>query len=354
MQLADLRHIYDAEGPFATVYLQAGEASADAEQQVRLRWDQLRSQLADAGADDQAIDAIDQALSAGKAQAVQSEGRVLVANREGLLLEENFDAAHGAGDLAVVGPLPQLGNYIRERARSLRMLVAIADQEGAVLRRVVMTSSEVHETGPESSVEGSAVESVHKPRGNALSHRQIQNTADEAAKQNIRDVVASVTKAAKSWKPDVLVLAGETQGRKLLHEQLPADLQSIAREVESGGGIPSGSADEGGERALQEDLEALARTLTIEKARAQTDRYQESKAGNLTVEGAEDIRRAAQLGAIDTLLLRYDQQADDEEQLLYAAASVDAAVALVGTSITDHAAAILRYEAPVDQMDVNP
>lgn len=57
---------------------------------------------------------------------------------------------------------------------------------------------------------------------------------------------------------------------------------------------------------------------------------------------------------METLLLRYAQLAEDEDELLRAAADVDASVALVGTSVTDNVAAVLRYEAPVDQMDHTP
>ncbi|GAA1809884.1 baeRF2 domain-containing protein [Nesterenkonia flava] len=354
MQLSALRHIYEAEAPFATVYLEAQPASADAEQKVRLRWEELKSQLADAGAHEEALSALENAVITENPTAVQTEGRVLVANRTGLLLEEDFDATGAGGDHAELGEPAQLGDYLRQRLRSVRMLVAVTDQEQAVLRRLVLTSSDVLDTEEEQTVEGSAVESVHKPRGQHLKHRQIQNTADEAAKQNIRDVLTQLKKTAQRFQPDVVVLAGEVQGRRLLHNELPHDLQQIAHEVESGGGIAAESADEGAEQALSEDLSDLARQITLERTRELTDRYREARAHNLAVEGAENIRRAVQLGAVETLLLRYDERAQDEDQLLQAAASVDAAVGLVGTGVADQAAAILRYEAPVDQMDTQP
>lgn len=49
MQLAAVRHIYEAPEPVATVYLEAQPVSPDAEHEVRLRWDSLRQQLTDAG-----------------------------------------------------------------------------------------------------------------------------------------------------------------------------------------------------------------------------------------------------------------------------------------------------------------
>lgn len=109
MQLAALRDIYEAPSPFATVYLQALPASPDAEHEIRLRWDELRGQLADAGTDAEALAALDGAVLTENITAVQTEGRVLVANRDGLLLEEDFDATRDGGDRAVLGELPRPG-----------------------------------------------------------------------------------------------------------------------------------------------------------------------------------------------------------------------------------------------------
>lgn len=350
MQLADIRSIYDAEGPFATVYLQAQPATPNAEQEVRLRWDALRGQLADAGAHEAALTALDGAILTENITAVQTEGRVLVANRDGLLLERDFDSTRDGGDRAVLGEPASLGDYVRQRARSVRALIVITDQEKAVLRREVFTSEAVLASAPETSVEGSATETVNKPREGAEHHRRMQQRADEAAALNIRDISERVAKAASAWSPDVVVVAGEVQGRKRLLDELPADLKEIAREVESGGGIPSESADEGTEQSLYEDLAALAREITVERTREVTDRFNENKGNGQAVEGAEEILKAVRLGAVDTLLLRYDAEAPDEDTLLAEAAGVDASVALVGSGVTDNAAAILRYEAPTDQV----
>ncbi|WP_258934761.1 hypothetical protein [Nesterenkonia pannonica] len=351
MQLSEIRGIYEAEGPFATVYLQAQPASAEAEHEVRLRWDSLRGQLEDAGAHDEAIEALDDAIMTENITAVQTEGRVLVANRDGLLLERDFDSTRDGGDYAILGEPAALGDYIRQRARSVRALVVITDQEKAVLRREVFTSEEVLAAAPETQVEGSATESVNKPREGAEHHRRMQQRAEEAAALNIRDITERVAKAASAWNPDVVVVVGEVQGRKLLLDELPNDLQSIAREVEAGGGIPSDSADEGVENSLYESLGRMAREITLERAREVTERYKENKGNGQAVEGYDEIMKAVQLGAVDTILLRYDAPAENEDTLLAAAASVDASAALVGASVTDNVAAILRYQAPTDQID---
>lgn len=354
MQLAALRSVYEDTPPFATVYLQALPASADAEHEVRLRWDELRGQLADAGTHEEALTALDDAILTEDITAVQTEGRVLLANRNGLLLEEDFDATRDGGDRAVLGDLPALGDYVRQRARSVRALVVLVDKERASVRREVFTSSAVLDSGRASDVEGSAIEGVHKPREGFLHHSRIQQRADEAAWLNIRDITEHVRKTAQRWKPEAVLVAGEVQGRKMLLEELPSPLSEIAYEIEAGGGLPSGAGDQSAEESLQEELRDTARRVVIARAKEQTEQFGSAQAHGLAVEGAEDVRRAAALGAIDTLLLRYDQKAEAEDELLRSAALIDADVALVGASVPGNVAAVLRYEAPVDQMDVRP
>ncbi|MCH8565777.1 hypothetical protein LTH96_08615 [Nesterenkonia sp. LB17] len=349
MQLSTLRGVYEAEGPFATVYLEARSPSAEAANEIRLRWHDLRSQLAHAGTSEAALTSLDEALASAKAQEVQAEGRVLVADRSRVVLEERFDAAQETGDLAVLAEPPQLGAYIRHRLAAARMLVAIADQKQAVIRRLVVTGDDLLDAGSEETVRGS-VESVHKPREGAMSHKRIQRSADEAAARNIRDIAAGVAEIADSWRPDVIVVAGEIQGRRALHEELPHALRKLTVEAETGGGIPSGSADEGTEEALREELSVIARRVVIRRADEQTERLGEARGKGRSAEDPEAIRAALRLGAVETLLLRPRERDPEEDELLAGAAGVGASVGILGTQAQGSVAAILRYEVPFEDL----
>lgn len=345
--LSALRPVLDAEGPLATVYLEAREAGADAEDQVRLRWKSLNSQLAEAGADGAdgaALAALEEAILVDNITGVQAEGRVLVANREGVLLNERWDATGDAGDRASLGADADLGDYVRELARAVRALAVVASKEGATIQREVLAPSRVLETTERKEVAGSATESVHKPRGNWLEHKRIQRTADEATTRNIRDVVAELADVAEDWRPDVVIVAGEVQGRSRLREELPHALQEIAEEVETGGGIPQGGADAGVEQAFAEAVTDVAERLVEQRDLDLTNRFEEARAAGRTAEGVHQIRDTVQLGAVDTLLLRPDRRAPEENELLRAAAQVDASVALLDADLNGDIAAILRFQ----------
>lgn len=134
MQLAEVRNVYDHDGPFATFYLEGRPPAADAAHQIKLRWDDLKSQLEQAGASQDVVAALEDAVIVEGITEVQNNGRVLVANASGLLLNADWDAALGAGDGAHFAEQPELGAFVRQRARSVRMLVAIADRTGATVR----------------------------------------------------------------------------------------------------------------------------------------------------------------------------------------------------------------------------
>lgn len=337
MELDALRTLYEQEGPFATVYLESRSPAADAEHQVRLRWDALRQQLAEAGAPEGALGAIDDAVIVEDITEVQNNGRVLVANKTGVLLDDALDASLGAGDYAHWSDEPELGDYIRERERSVRMLVAVTNQTGATIRQVVVAESHAVDERSEHQIEGD--EAVSKPRENALHHSKIQNRADEVVKQNVRDVAEHLETTARSWQPDLVVLAGEVQGRTALREELSDELTS--HEINSGG-----TDDDAAEEQLASQLRDLADRVSAERAHEYTERYEHGTAHDQAIAGAQAVAQATEMGAVGTLLLEYDRPATDEAALLAAATRTDATVGLVDSTVEDGVAALLRFETP--------
>lgn len=341
MQLADLRHVYDADGPFATVYLEGRSPGEDAERQIRLRWDDLRGRLSDAGADEATLTSLDSTIVVDDITEVQTDGRVLVANGSGVLLNEPWDAALGAGDAAHHTEDPELGAYVREQARSTRLLVAIADQQGAVVRRIVASPQHTLDEASETDVEAASSESVHKPREGAWSHNQIQRRADEAVKQNVRKVAEHLDRAASDWQPDVVVLAGEVQGRTALRDELSPAVQEIHREVDAGG-----TDDEAAEEALADQLRTIADEVSHARAQEVTEQFEHGRAHGQAVAGTRAVEQALEMGAVETLLLEYDRTPEAEAHLLRASARTDARAELIDTEVDGAVAAVLRFEVP--------
>lgn len=358
MKLDTVRTIAEATSPFVTLYLEGRTPSEDADTQLRLRWEAQREKLEEQDAPESALTALNDLLLDNPPQdmrEIQSDGRVLVANGQGVLLDETWDANPGSGDGSYLSEVPELASYVRERAAAVRLLVAVTDQTGAVVRRVVATEDKSlvdDNSDTEITVESSSEDDVQKPRQGALSHNQIQRSADESVKQNARGIAERLNEIAKRWRPDVLVLAGETQGRSALHSELDdhfAELAAIIQDTDEGGAAATGG--DGADEALSEVVSTIASDVGAGHRLEQVHRFEEARVRNRTAEGTPAVAQAAGMGAVDTLLLRYEASAPgerSESELLVSCAQTDSEATLIDAPVTENIAAILRYEAPAD------
>ncbi|MBA8824183.1 hypothetical protein FHX42_001512 [Saccharopolyspora lacisalsi] len=341
MELTRLRSVYEYEGPFATVYLEGRSPGEDAGQQLRLRWKTLRERLDEAGAGAGVLDAVEASVTTAEAGEEQTNGRVLVATEAaGVVLDEPWDAALGAGDAAHWTRLPELGAYVREEARSVRMLVAIADEQHAVVRQEIVAEQHAPRDLKAETVEGGSDSRTHKPRGAALAHKQLQRRAEQAVEHNAEDIVAHLRTIEAGFRPRLLVLAGEMQGRTAIRDALPEGLAELHVDADRGG-----DQDEAAEQALAEQLRELAEHESTRNAQARAEQLNAGLAHGQAVHGDQAVARAAEMGAVDTLLLEYGTSLDREAFLLKVCADTSARADLVeaGTDLADGVGALLRF-----------
>jgi hypothetical protein len=343
VDLSRLQSIYEHDGPFATVYLEGRGPSAEADEQMRLRWQNLREQLTSAGASVVVLDALKAELTGDASGEQQVNGRVLVATDAGVLLDAPWDATLGAGDGAHWTHLPELGPYAREIARSVRLLVVLCDAHGAQLRREVVAEQHEPRQLSAAQVTGSGSGGVHKPRGGGPSHKHIQRRADETVVRNAKDIVEQMRKAAASFRPQAIVLAGEVQARTAIRQQLTDDIDDLIVETDRG------SPDEHtSDEALNDQLLAIAGEQATNSSSHLTDQLHAGLAHEHAVQGHQQVAKAAEIGAVQTLLFEPGVPASREAFLLKACAQTGSALGLVseGTALRDGVGAVLRYPLP--------
>jgi hypothetical protein len=203
-----------------------------------------------------------------------------------------------AGDSATWSPLPELGTYFRSQSGTVRVVLVVADQTGGDVYQVIASNVEGAQEVSEETIKGSAVESVHKPRegGNAHKHRQRRHA--EAAYQNAADVVKGVESAVSSFRPELIVLAGEVSGREVVRHEMPKGLLEITREIEAGSRAAGASED-----ALEDALLTEVGRFATERETAIDQLFREAKGHANAAEGLEPVLEAARTGAIATLIL---------------------------------------------------
>lgn len=307
MDLSRTRDIFERPGPFATVYLEARQAEEDSAKQVQLRWRDLSRQLKEAGADDKTLAALDDELGGERPGSVTGVGRVLVASADGVLFDDEVEAVDAAGDQAVWSPLPELGRYYRSQTGAVRVLLAVVDQTGGDIYQLIADNAEGARELAEDTVGGRALEDVHKARGGGPGNRTRQNRHEMASYENADAVVAGLRSAASQFRPEVIALAGEIQGRSAVRNELTGELAEIVHEIEAGSRAAGASED-----ALERALLTVAGEVSTARESRVRQQLEEGKAHANAVEGLEPVLEAARTGAVDTLVLVDGQEVPGE------------------------------------------
>lgn len=228
MKLASLQDVFGHSGPFVTVYLDTS-AAEDAAKAIELRWHSARERLVEQGADEETLSTIAEQIGSHERE-TGNRGQVLVATQGQVVLNDELpQPPDKLTDDAYCGALPQLMPYLLLRGPHIPHVVAVIDHVGADV--TIVHANRKPETR---TVEGTD-HPVHKARaGAAGSEERIQNTVEEEWKHNASKVAAEITADAESIHARAIVLAGDPQQRKLVHERLSTSVQD--RVVETGTG----------------------------------------------------------------------------------------------------------------------
>lgn len=303
MDLVTLRDVLTHQGPVATAYLEARSPSEDAAAQIDLRWRDLLDQLDSQGADADTIAALRDVPEQGREGWQQGSGHVVVAAASGVLFAAPVDAALGTGDRVHWGPLPHLGDYARARSRATRQLVVLADQQGATVHQLTVAAHTGARELVGEQVHGGSKHSPHKARGGGVAHTR----AEEAAYRNADDVVDYLGEIVSRFRPEVLILAGEVQGRHALRSRFPDHWAEFTVETDTGG-HDSGVIDE----QLNAELYDISDRCEAELAEQVLERFHSGLPERSSAQGLAATMHAARTGAIETLLVEQGVPVDGQ------------------------------------------
>lgn len=138
----------------------------------------------------------------------------------------------------------------------------------------------------------------------------------------------------------MVILAGEVQDRTSSRDQLPGDLHGKVVETSRGGAPDLGAQD-----ALDEEVLRIATEHIERRLQDNASRLQEALGHQDAVQGDAQVLKAAETGALETLLLEEEAAAKRESLLLREASRTGAHLALVpqGTGLEGGSAGILRF-----------
>ena len=373
MDLHFLSELTETPGPYATVYLDASHDSESADRELELRWAGHRTELAEQGADEPTLAALDRAV-ADADPAVGRAGRVLVA-ADGRVLLDRALAEPPARPSAAWGPAPDVLPLLLDAPEPMTAVVVRVDKSGG---EILLAGEDGFAPEAVDEVRGDRYP-LHKTRGGGWKHLKMQHTVENTWRANVAALAERVDTEVRRTGARVLVLAGDGQSRTLLREALAERSASIAVDVDHSGGR-SGADDE----ELAGAVEAAVRDVVDAERQAVLERLDQAlgRADGLAVGGLEPVLEALRAQQVDTLFLDggvtrdgelwvgevASQVATDAERLrglgsepvgkvpvdvalLQAAAASGAAfeplgggrTGLVGKPVEDGVAALLRY-----------
>ncbi len=252
MNTGELRRVLAHRGPFATVHLDGSHDTENAAREQELRWRAARAELAENGADEETLAALDDAVRNAR-PAEGRVGRLLIAAGGEVLLDRTL-AGPPPAPVARVGACPYLLPLVELDSCQVAHVAALVDMVGADVR-AVDTDGVVR---TEHATEGDD-NPVHKVRGGGWSHLRIQHNVEETVHRNVRKVAEELTRLVDEVGARLLVVAGEKAVVAEVAEELPPRCREILAE-------PAGRRENEGA-----DFDRIVASLAAERSRADQD-----------------------------------------------------------------------------------
>jgi hypothetical protein len=317
----------EADGPFVTAYLNAPSDEPNAGFHLTSRWKALRSTLAEAGAGETTLEAVDAALDVDT-EAVRPEPRAAEENQPAGAPEVDAEAEHTGGDLVAVvargdrvllsehlsvtgaglpeaadrgrvGPLPWVTPLVVAAAASVPYVLAIADRRGIDLHGYgVDVEVDTTREGTHDQIERNA------PGG--WSQKRYQQRAIDSWERNGAEAADAVADLADRIAARVVLVGGDDHAVGPLIAALPK------RWAERTDRLEHATRAEGGDDALVEDeVRRLVQTVRASDTKELLERFrQERGRGERAADGPGAVVAALQGAMVDTLLV-HDDLGDD-------------------------------------------
>lgn len=293
----ELTRLYEAKGPFLTLYMATEAEIENAAQKNELRWRNLRNELSEQGVPETVLDAIDDLIPDA-----HHEGQTLavIANSDGVLhVEHNPNLPKT--DIAQWASLPSLVPLLEWRQSSPAHVMVLADRKGADLIAVDRKQREVHREA------GGGEDPIAKSAPGGWSQRRYQQRAENVWDQNAQDVAKQVIDLTDKTDARLVVAAGDERALQLLNEHLPDTVKEKLVVVDGGRGV-DGSTDEIASDVVRAVDTAVAADTVAFLRKFKEELGQDDRA----VDGVNATLAALAAAQVDVLLV-HDDFDDDRE-----------------------------------------
>jgi hypothetical protein len=295
---AELTALYEHQGPFATVYLDATRGTETGGHEVELRLRGLADWLRGKGADDATLDALREATLAD-AHVGGPHGLALVA-RDGAVRLAVTLPDPPLREFADWAPLPHLAPLLAQSRPRIAHVAVVVDHHGAAITAVTAADAAAGRVPAAETVEGSQQYPIHLTSRDEWDERHVQNRTQDAWAANAREVADVVRKRVAEVGAELVVVGGDPRSVGVLRDELAVGPGVEVAEIGSASRAP-------GAEDVTEQVAAAVHAHAV-RARHQVLAHlrQNLGRGQYAVAGVGEVVAALQQAQADTVILSDD------------------------------------------------
>ena len=282
---AAIAKLFQYDGPFVSVYLDARSDQPQAQQVLETRWKTVRADLLANEAPEEALEAIDAELA--KRHHVGGDTLAIVAARDKVVLARHLSDPP-VHDIGRIGRVPFVAPLLEAAQAMVPHLLVVADRTGARITGITASGHEFEE-----DVRGSTNEDTEVVQAGGWSQRRFENRAVQTWEENAAEVAGDVADLTKQLHARLVGITGDVHAVRLLKDALPHDVAQMVRDLDS---------DDPG-RATR-----LVATVVAEDTVRLLEEFKEEKGQHdRAADGPARVVEALQQGKVQTLLVHDDE-----------------------------------------------
>ena len=295
MRTTDIALVFNASGPFLSLYMATRGDVENAGQRVELRWKNVHGDLLEQGVPESLLAAVDPLVAdshmAGATLAV-------IASVDGVLWSGNLPEPPVREVVTRWGTLPSVVPLLAYRQSLIPHVAVLASRAAAELAARTPDDDD----GEPVRVEGERSPHLTRSAPGGWSQPRYQHRAEVIWERNAAEVAEVLSDLVDRVRPRFVAVAGDVRAVQFLRDKSPKRARELMEVV-------------GGELAsVDQVLEVAGRLVkaTVERdTRELLDRFEQERGqGDRAAEGAEEVVASLASGQVATLLLT--DRLDDE------------------------------------------
>lgn len=273
-------------GPFVSVYLDTEAAVEQGDEELALRWKNLREEAAQADAPDEALTAIERVVHGAQRQ---GDGLVVITSGPSIVIERHLGRA--IPDSIAVGPVPDLLPLIEWSQNNPDYAIVFCDRTGAEINVV---HRQWH-TRAFDVARDFTTHDVALPQAGGWAHARWQRAAENLWEMNSAEVADQLGRIVQNEGLSFVLVSGDVSAVRYLKEHAAKHLREEIIDT----GFHAHSFEE-----IADDLERALAGTVAHRVKATIEKFQEERGQHdLATEGWEDTFAALRMSQVRTLLV---------------------------------------------------